>query len=176
MEKDLVEAFLKSKGLTKEFEKFVEDEQAKMKNIRYDLSVMIGDADFQLDMAFVVSKEDLKFLQAWAKTLPDDKHDRCDWGDEIISTGYESHEKYWWPHMFERLFYEEKEYLEGDQYCSGTSFDTTPTNEEPGDIEEYIFERLQEYFSEHIEEFSDELKEMYKNTSFYYEDDDEEEE
>ena len=160
---DLSMEFIKSKGLMDEYKAFVKSKQSNMKNLKYDLDVMIGDADFWLDMSFVITKDDEAFLKAWTDTLRENGH--------IFSTGYEDHEKEWTGLKLKRLFHRTRGYLEGDSFCSGTSYSIKPTNDEPGDEEECIYEQLCDYVNDNSEDFEDDatLMELYKKTSFYEE-------
>lgn len=161
MNENLFYEFLKEKNLTDEFNNFVKSKQSSMKNLKYTLNVMVGDADFWLDMGFTITKDDKEFLKKWSKTLD---------GDEgVFSTGYESHEKDWDGEMLERLFNNKSGFLEGDSYCMGTTYEVEPTNDQPGDDEEYIYERLEDYFRDCYEDFDEKLMELFKKTSFYEE-------
>lgn len=153
--------FLKERNLTEDFKKFVADKQSSMKNLKYKLSVMVGDADFWIDMCFVITKDDKAFLQKWANTFDD--------SDEVFYTGYESHEKEWHGKMLKRLFNDAKGLLEGKEYCMGTSYEVEPTNDEPGDADEYIYDRICDELADTYEDFDKDLLELFKKTSFYEE-------
>lgn len=155
---NLFRDFLGFKNLTKEYEEYVKLRQSEMQNICYDLDVMIGDADFFLNMVFILTKEDLKFLQEWLKTIEEDAY------------GFSSHEKDFSIDMLKRLFgvvENKSDYLEGPDYCSGTSFKTIPTAFSAGDNEDYFYESLETFIFEHYKEFSDDLKKLFYRTSFY---------
>lgn len=153
---ELFNKFLESKGLSKEFKEFVEESKSTMKNLKYELSVMSDDADFWIDMSFVISKDDKAFLKEWAKTLKETR--------TIFCTGYEDSEKDWNGEMVKRLFDDEDvRYLLKD-CCTGTSYKITPTDTNPGDIEDNIYYHLKE---EIMGDISEELTELYKKTSFY---------
>lgn len=151
--------FLKERNLTEDFKKFVADKQSSMENLEYNLSVMIGDADFWIDMNFVITKADKAFLQKWTITFDD--------YDEVFYTGYESHEKMWFGKMLRNLFNDVNGLLEGKEYCMGTSYTVEPTNGEPGDNEEYFYERIWNYLQDCHEDFDEDLLELFKKTSFY---------
>lgn len=153
--------FLKELNLTEDFKKFVADKQSSMENLEYRLSVMIGDADFWIDMSFVITKADKAFLQKWVSTLRK--------GNEVFYTGYENHEKSWYGKMLQNLFNDVDGLLEGKEYCMGTSYTVEPTSDEPGDTEEYFYERLWDYLRDCYEDFDEELMELFKKTSFYVE-------
>lgn len=153
--------FLKERNLTEDFKKFVADKQSSMENLEYRLSVMIGDADFWIDMNFVITKADKAFLQKWASTL--DAH------DEVFYTGYENHEKSWRGGMLQNLFNDAEGLLEGKEYCMGTSYTVEPTNDEPGDLDEYFYERIWDSLRDRYEDFDEDLMELFKKTSFYAE-------
>lgn len=159
MNESLFYDFLKERSLTEDFNKFVADKQSSMKNLKYKLSVMIGDADFWIDMCFVITKEDKAFLQKWADTFDD--------YDEVFCTGYENHEKGWRGGMLQRLFNDVDGLLEGKQYCSGTLYEVEPTNDEPGDADDYLYERISDELEDNYEDFDEDLLELFKKTSFY---------
>ena len=157
---NLFNEFLKLKGLEKEYEDFVKAKQKDMQNLQIDLNVMIGDADFFLDMTFVITKDDETFLKAWLETKDDD--------DCLFCTGYESSEKDWDAIMLKRLFIERtNRRLEGDDYCLGTDYEITPTDVDPGDYCEYVYEDLQNCLKDEYESFDEKLMELFKKTSFY---------
>lgn len=157
---NLFNEFLKLKGLEKEYEDFVKTRQGDMKNLQIDLNVMIGDADFYLDMTFIITKDDETFLKAWLETKDDD--------DYIFSTGYESHEKQWYAEMLKRLFIERTNgRLEGDDYCMGTDYRISPTDSDPGDYGDYFYEDLQTCLEREYENFDEKLTGLFKKTSFY---------
>ena len=151
--------FLKERNLTEDFKKFVADKQSSMENLEYKLSVMVGDADFWIDMNFVITKADKAFLQKWASTFDD--------YDEVFHTGYESHEKSWYGGMLQRLFNDVEGLLEGKEYCMGTSYTVEPTNGEPGDEDEYFYDRIYNELVDTYEDFDEDLMELFKKTSFY---------
>lgn len=151
--------FLKERSLTEDFKKFVTVKQSQMKNLEYKLSVMIGDADFWINMCFVITKDDKAFLQKWADTFDD--------YDEVFCTGYESHEKSWYGGMLQRLFSDVEGLLEGKEYCMGTSYTVEPTNGEPGDEDEYFYDRIYSELADICEDFDEDLMELFKKTSFY---------
>ena len=161
MNESLFYEFLKEKNLTDEFNNFVKSKQSSMPNLSYSLNTMVGDADFWLDMNFIITKEDKEFLKEWSNTLNDDE---C-----IFSTGYESHEKDWDGEMIRRLFNDCDGYLEGDSYCMGTTYEVEPTNGDVGDDEEYIYERLTDDLRDRYEDFDEKLMKLFKKTSFYKE-------
>lgn len=157
---NLFNEFLKLKGLEKEYEDFVKTRQSEMKNLQIDLNVMIGDADFYLDMTFIITKDDETFLKAWLETKDDD--------DYLLSTGYESHEKEWDALMLKRLFIERtNRRLEGDDYCMGTDYSISPTDSDPGDYSDYFYEDLQTCLEREYENFDEKLTDLFKKTSFY---------
>lgn len=149
--------FLKEKNLTEDFNKFVKTKQSSMKNLEYKLSVMIGDADFWLDMGFVITKDDKAFLQKWSSTFEDD--------DEVFSTGYENSEKEWNGKMLQNLFQDVDGLLEGS--CLGTSYTIEPTDDGPGETEGDFYDRLYNRLENSYEDFDEELLELFKKTSFY---------
>ena len=159
MNESLVWEFLEKKNLTNEFKDFVSTRQSSMKNLRYDLRIMIGDADFWVDASFIITKDDKEFLKEWSKTLRVNK--------EIFSTGYENSEKAFRGEMLQNLFNDYNGYLEGKGYCSGTSYDVEPTDDEPGDDEEYIYESLEDYLGDCYEDFDENLMKLFEKTSFY---------
>ena len=161
MNEKLFYDFLKERNLTEDFKKFVADKQSSMENLEYKLSVMVGDADFWIDMNFVITKADKAFLQKWASTFDD--------YDEVFYTGYESHEKSWRGGMLQRLFNDAEGLLEGKEYCMGTSYTVEPTNDEPGDLDEYFYDRIYSELADTYEDFDEELMELFKKTSFYAE-------
>ena len=131
-----------------------------MKNLQIDLNVMIGDADFYLDMTFIITKDDETFLKAWLETKDND--------DYLLSTGYESHEKEWDALMLKRLFIERtNRRLESDDYCMGTDYSISPTDSDPGDYEDYFYEDLQTCLEREYENFDEKLTDLFKKTSFY---------
>ena len=157
---NLFNEFLKLKGLEKGYEDFVKARQADMQNLQIDLNVMIGDADFYLDMTFIITKDDEIFLKAWLETKDDD--------DYILSTGYESHEKQWDAEMLKRLFIERtNRRLEGDDYCMGTDYSISPTDSDPGDYSDYFYGDLQTCLEGEYENFDEKLTDLFKKTSFY---------
>ncbi len=109
----------------------------------------------------ITAEDDKEFLKNWSKTL--------DNYEDIFSTGYESHEKYWRGEMLERLFNDKSGYLEGDAYCMGTTYEVEPTNDQPGDDEEYIYERIEDYLRDCYEDFDEKLMKLFEKTSFYEE-------
>ena len=151
--------FLKERNLTEDFKKFVADKQSSMENLEYKLFVMIGDADFWIDMNFVITKADKTFLQKWASTFDD--------YDEVFCTGYESHEKSWRGRLLQNLFNDATGFLEGKEYCMGTTYTVEPTDDEPDDIEEYFYESLYNELRYAQANFDEELMELFKKTSFY---------
>lgn len=159
MNETLFYEFLNEKHLTGDFNNFVKSKQSSMKNLEYKLSVMIGDADFWIDMCFVITKTDKAFLQKWASNF--------DNYDEVFCTGYESHEKAWYGKMLQNLFNDVDGLLEGKEYCMGTSYTVEPTNDEPGDIEEYFYDRIYSELVDTYEAFDEDLLELFKKTSFY---------
>lgn len=161
MNENLFYDFLRERKLTEDFNKFVAAKQSSMENLEYKLSVMVGDADFWIDMDFVITKDDKAFLQKWASAFDD--------YDEVFHTGYESHEKSWYGKMLQNLFNDVDGLLEGKEYCMGTSYTVEPTNDEPGDTEEYFYERIWDSLRDRYEDFDEELMELFKKTSFYKE-------
>lgn len=159
MDESLFYDFLKERSLTEDFNKFVADKQSTMKNLKYKLSVMIGDADFWIDMCFVITKDDKAFLQKWADTFYS--------YDEVLSTGYENHEKTWRGGMLQNLFNDANGLLEGKEYCMGTSYTVEPTNDEPGDADDYLYECISDELEDNYEDFDKDLLELFKKTSFY---------
>lgn len=151
--------FLKERDLTEDFKKFVTVKQSQMKNLEYKLSVMIGDADFWIDMGFVITKDDKAFLQKWSITFDD--------YEDIFYTGYENSEKSWRGKMLRNLFNDVNGLLEGKDYCMGTSYTVEPTNDEPGDIDESFYDRIYSELADTYEDFDEELMELFKKTSFY---------
>lgn len=159
MDESLFYDFLKERSLTEDFNKFVADKQSTMENLKYKLSVMIGDADFWIDMCFVITKDDKVFLQKWANTFDD--------YDEVFSTGCENHEKWWRGGMLQKLFSDANGLLEGKEYCMGTSYTVEPTNDEPGDADDYLYECISDELEDNYEDFDEDLLELFKKTSFY---------
>lgn len=159
MDESLFYDFLKERSLTEDFNKFVADKQSTMKNLKYKLSVMIGDADFWIDMCFVITKDDKAFLQKWADTFYS--------YDEVFSTGCENHEKTWRGGMLQNLFNDANGLLEGKKYCRGTSYEVEPTNDEPGDADDYLYECISDELEDNYEDFDKDLLELFKKTSFY---------
>ena len=149
--------FLKERNLTEDFNKFVTAKQSSMKNLKYKLSVMIGDADFWLDMDFVITKDDKTFLQKWLSTFDD--------YDEVFSTGYENSEKEWNGKMLKNLFQDVDGLLEGS--CLGTSYTVEPTDDEPGEEEGDFYDRLYNRLENSYEGFDEDLLNLFKKTSFY---------
>lgn len=159
MDESLFYDFLKERSLTEDFNKFVADKQSTMENLKYKLSVMIGDADFWIDMCFVITKDDKAFLQKWADTF--------DEYDEVFCTGYDNHEKGWRGGMLQRLFGDVSGLLEGSSYCMGTSYTVEPTNDESGDADDYLYETISDELEDNYEDFDEDLLELFKKTSFY---------
>ena len=157
MNETLFYDFLKEKNLTDDFNKFVKNKQSSMKNLKYELSVMIGDADFWLDMGFVITKDDKAFLQKWSNTFDD--------YDKVFSTGYENSEKEWKGKMLQSLFNDVDGTLEGR--CLGTSYTVEPTDDESGETEGDFYDSLYNRLENSYEDFSEELLELFKKTSFY---------
>jgi hypothetical protein len=149
--------FLKERNLTEDFNKFVETKQSSMKNLKYELSVMIGDADFWLDMSFVITKDDKAFLQKWVSDFDD--------YDEVFSTGYENSEKEWRGGMLKNLFQDADGRLEDS--CLGTSYEVEPTNDEPGEGEGDFYDSLYNRLENSYEGFDEDLLNLFKKTSFY---------
>lgn len=157
MNETLLYDFLKERNLTEDFNKFVEVKQSSMKNLEYKLSVMIGDADFWLDMSFVITKDDKAFLQKWSNTFDD--------YDEVFSTGYENSEKEWNGKTLKNLFQGIDGKLESS--CLGTSYEVEPTDDEPGETEGDFYDSLYNRLENSYEDFDEELLELFKKTSFY---------
>lgn len=159
MDESLFYDFLKERSLTEDFNKFVADKQSTMENLKYKLSVMIGDADFWIDMYFVITKDDKAFLQKWVDTFDD--------YDEVFCTGYENHEKGWRGGMLQRLFSDANGLLEGKEYCMGTSYTVEPTDDEPGDADDYLYECISDELEDNYEDFDEDLLGFFKKISFY---------
>lgn len=160
MDEQLFYEFLKEQKLTKSFKKFVADKQSSMENLKYKLSVMIGDADFWIDHHFVITKDDKAFLQKWANTFDDD--------DVVLETGdMNGTENYWTGKMLQNLFNDVEGFLEGEDYCMGTSYTVEPTKEKVGDIKDGFYYCISNYLDDTYEDISEDLLDLFKKTSFY---------
>ena len=157
MNNKLFYEFLEKENLIDKFNDFVKSKQ--INNLKYVLDVMIGDADFYLDMSFIITKDDKEFLKEWSKTIRLNK--------VVFATGHDSSLKFWRGEMLQNLFNDHNGYLEGEGYCLGTSYDVETTDEEPGDVKRYIYDQLCEALSNEYKKFGNELMKLFVKTSFY---------